>query len=98
MQVRLLDGYVEVEFSDTAIRELFVHTIVPYGFAVKRSPAVLCDRRPSYRYDGHVSDEETPAQVCARVGHEDAEPIFDYNVDPPQIIGRKCPRCGARLS
>lgn len=38
---------------------------------------------------------ETPAQVCAREGHEPAVPVYDYNVDPPQVVARRCPRCGA---
>jgi hypothetical protein len=44
-----------------------------------------------------VSDEqETPAQVCAREGHEPSVPIYDYNVSPPRVVGQQCPRCGAR--
>lgn len=42
-----------------------------------------------------ADDEETPAQVCAREGHLPWVPTYDYNVDPPRVVGKQCPRCGA---
>lgn len=45
-----------------------------------------------------MADDEptpTPAEVCAAEGHQPHVAVYDYSFDPPKLVGKQCPRCGA---